>query len=297
MMCITRREVKNAGVYMISAIPYRIRSAIPKPMRRVLRALSYLSVFSDLTSCFLYWKLTQRSLTKTHSVDFVEFRIRQLHGRTLRCRSRGSDTEVVYTTFAHQFHLPGAKKNLGNVSVIFDLGANIGSTMAHFAHLYPAAVIVGVELDHDNAELARFNTQDYPNCQVVEAAVWVQDGNLEYEYINSTESGYSAREVNSERLGTPVRSAKAVTMGKLCNEYAPERMIDYVKMDVEGAERRLLTENTEWAQRVRCLMVELHDYDKDACIRDLQRLGFEAAPDDNHHSAVIGIRPNSKFQS
>jgi hypothetical protein len=68
-------------------------------------------------------------------------------------------------------------------------------------------------------------------------------------------------------------------------------MIDFLKMDIEGAEKRVLREHTDWASRVRCLKVECHDdYSREDCIRDLQRLGFQGEIDPSHWSCVIGNR-------
>ena len=62
-------------------------------------------------------------------------------------------------------------------------------------------------------------------------------------------------------------------------------------MDIEGVERHVLSQGTEWAARVRIILVEVHEpYDVDACCRDLAALGFDASPDDRHHAAVVGIR-------
>jgi hypothetical protein len=77
----------------------------------------------------------------------------------------------------------------------------------------------------------------------------------------------------------------------LLDRYANDESIDYVKMDIEGAEREVLRSNTEWAERVRCIKVEVHHgYSKDDCIADLQRLGFQAYPDATHFICVVGIR-------
>ena len=49
-----------------------------------------------------------------------------------------------------------------------------------------------------------------------------------------------------------------------------------VKMDIEGAERDVLRQNTEWAALVRTILVEIHEpYDVSSCCTDLARLGFE----------------------
>jgi len=87
-----------------------------------------------------------------------------------------------------------------------------------------------------------------------------------------------------------LKSVPALSMNTLIAKYAPDRMIDYVKMDIEGAERQVLKENTEWMAHVRCIKVELHDYQKEECIADLRQLGLQTLADTNHWTTVIGIR-------
>ena len=73
---------------------------------------------------------------------------------------------------------------------------------------------------------------------------------------------------------------------------------DYVKMDVEGAERALLSTATEWARQTKSIKVELHgDYSPDACRDDLRALGFETSqvrqplwPPDRGRPCIAGVR-------
>lgn len=80
-------------------------------------------------------------------------------------------------------------------------------------------------------------------------------------------------------------------MNTLVGQYAAHQIVDYIKMDIEGAERDVLRLNTEWATRVRCIKVELHGgYTKAQCIGDLSALGFEAWADSNFAYCVVGVK-------
>jgi hypothetical protein len=86
--------------------------------------------------------------------------------------------------------------------------------------------------------------------------------------------------------GTPVRALSLTTLLR-----ERQTTVDYLKIDIEGAERVLLANGADWAQDVRCVKVELHgDYTVEDCERDLRRLGYRTLPDHAHVSAVIGIR-------
>ena len=68
---------------------------------------------------------------------------------------------------------------------------------------------------------------------------------------------------------------------------------DFVKMDIEGAERAVLNQSVGWAEHVRELVVECHDgYQNDQCATDLAALGFavEVTPQRLSVDTVRGIR-------
>ena len=76
----------------------------------------------------------------------------------------------------------------------------------------------------------------------------------------------------------------------LAREGGERRWVDYVKVDVEGAEAHLLRENTGWADRVGALKVEVHDpYTVDECLADVRSLGFAASRDTRHPACVVGV--------
>ena len=168
--------------------------------------------------------------------------------------------------------------------MIWDLGANIGLTMAHFAYGYPNARVLGLELDADNVALARQNTAAWGDrCTVIHAAAWVRDGEVHYRGWPGGTSNY---QVTGAAEGTPVR---AVSLATLLRDYGGP--VDYMKVDVEGAERDLLRDGAAWSDDVRCLKVELHgDYRVDDCQADLRRLGYATRVDPRHWACVIGVR-------
>jgi FkbM family methyltransferase len=164
---------------------------------------------------------------------------------------------------------------------IVDLGSNIGLTLADLAARHPRSKIVGVELDDGNAALAESNVEAWRDrCTVVRAAVWTDDGEITYELTPGRE--YAAR------IGQGGRSTRSISIGTLT---AGLPAIDYLKMDIEGAEKHVLRANTGWAAKVACIKVETHPpYTRDDCTRDLTALGFTVTVDEHHARAVVGRR-------
>lgn len=202
-------------------------------------------------------------------------------------RPATSDPATVWATFARRYHLPPPE--IGAPRTIWDLGANIGLTMAHFLHLFPHARVLGVELDADNVELARRNVAAWSDrCEVIHAAVWPTDGEVFYRGWPGGTNNYQVT-APGEGVAVP-----AVSLNTLMA--AGEGPVDYLKIDIEGAERRILGEDTDWAADVRSLKVELHgDYTVGQCEADLRHLGFVTRPDQDYSACVIGVRtPSSR---
>jgi FkbM family methyltransferase len=155
--------------------------------------------------------------------------------------------------------------------------------MAHFLYLYPEAHVLGVELDGDNVALARQNVAEWEDrCQLIHAAVWPTDGEVHYR-------GWGSGTSNFQVTGGEGASVPAVSLNTLMA--TSERPVDYLKIDIEGAERPVLREHTDWAANVRSLKVELHgDYSVAECEADLRALGFTTRVDPHYAACVIGVR-------
>ncbi len=200
----------------------------------------------------------------------------------IRAQNR-ADRSVARYVFADQFHLPVS--TMPERPIILDLGANIGLTAVHYAALYPEARIVAVEMDAENAALARRNTAHLPGVTVVNAAIWDEAGTVAYD-AGASSDAFSA---SSDALGA-ARAVNAITLNQLVEDYDLGR-IDLLKMDIEHAEERVLARDIEWMGRVRQVNIEVHraSYLQD-CVELLARAGFRAVKDSRHWSAVVGVR-------
>jgi FkbM family methyltransferase len=223
------------------------------------------------------------------SEALVQVRFRQLEGVPVRLRPQTEDDGLARAVFFRSYHLPPQSMDAGALECIWDLGANIGLTMAHMATRFPRARILGVELDVDNVKLCRENVTAWSDrCEVIHAGVWIADGTVAYERPAGREQSFH---ITQNAGAVPPAHAPAIALNTLLERTGRE-WIDYVKMDIEGAERPILKENTEWAARVRSIKVELHEgYSVDECIGDLERLGFQTEPISNHPAGVAGWRP------
>lgn len=147
---------------------------------------------------------------------------------------------------------------------ILDGGMNFGLASLVFAHRWPAAKIVGVELEASNAEAARRNCQSFSSIQVRHAALWDHSGTVTVTDPGAEAHSYQATESSQ---GTPVRSYR---IGELLDELGWDS-VDLIKLDIEGAERRVFDDGAAWLPRVRHVLVELHDRLEPGCTEAFTR--------------------------
>jgi FkbM family methyltransferase len=270
----------------------RALARLPEPVKRIVRgAFVAVRVTSDRRSLRTYVRLSRIAHHAGSGGRAVGLRLRPLGGRAVLVRPSTSDVDTVWGTFARAYHRPPPDLAGRRLELIVDLGANIGLTMADLAVRFPQARLVGVELDADNVFLARANVAPWRDrCEVVHAAVWTSDTEVFYAPLPGHTAGHRIGGTGSASPAGTVR-VPALSLDTLLGRHAQGGPVDYLKMDVEGAERALLRENVEWARRVECINVEVHHpYGVDACERDLRALGFETRTDPRHRGCVIGVR-------
>jgi len=211
-----------------------------------------------------------------------------LRGLTLRIRPRSTDVCVLEDVFWTHRHLPPA--TIRNPRLIVDLGCYTGLTTVHYAQLFPEATVVGVEMDPGNAGVCRENIAAYRDrCMVFQMAVAGVAGWRTYGKLPGDEWAHSITDANADAAAEP-RRVRATTIDALLSAFG-DQPVDLLKLDVEGAEAEILGTAAEWPYRTRALTVEVHaPYTAGECIRDLERLGFDAYPFPGSPEAVYAYR-------
>ena len=91
-------------------------------------------------------------------------------------------------------------------------------------------------------------------CHIVNAAVWVTDDEeISYggEDVHDLSIIQDRVDVASQKV------AKTVTIKRLMKDFNIES-VDYLKMDIEGAEAELMKGDTSWLEHVRAINIEVH---------------------------------------
>ena len=71
-------------------------------------------------------------------------------------------------------------------------------------------------------------------------------------------------------------------MASILDRLPPDTEVDLLKVDIEGAELELFSENTKWLSRVRNIIIEIHPdrIDGQSVISHIVNAGFDYIPAD-----------------
>jgi FkbM family methyltransferase len=201
-------------------------------------------------------------------------------------RPHTTDPIMLRDTFRDGVHPPPPEIAARGVRWIVDLGANAGVTVADNALRFPGARIVAVELDPGNAEAARVNTRPWADrVEILQGAVWERDGEVPYAHETGHEYGFRVAEGAAS-------TTRALSMDTILSRVPAGERVDYVKMDIEGVEARLLSGPAAgWTARIDSISLQVHDpYTLADCARDLEALGFTARVDPRRMNYIVGVR-------
>lgn len=213
----------------------------------------------------------------------VIFHPKKLKGHPITIRRGTTDIDILLDLIAFERYMPEGCNDFDKA--VFDLGANIGATTSHFALAFPQAQIIAVELEHSNFNIALRNTSFAgQKVKLIQGAVWKSD-----EMVSFAGNKADAFAVSNE--GAAGIKAKAYTMNSLCEKYSISE-IDFVKMDIEGAEKQVILEgNTEWLKKVKRIIIEIHSAEyKEPIAQILSKYKFQVSETNKHWCGLTAYK-------
>jgi FkbM family methyltransferase len=177
-------------------------------------------------------------------------------------RPSTSDLDAFRQVFMEREY--AALGDLANVDLVIDCGANVGYTSAWFLTRYPSCRLITIEPDAGNFAMLSRNLAPYGDrARLIRAGLWSRPCGLkisEAPFRDGREWSVQVHEARADEATDLV----AVDLGSLLAEAGAAR-VSILKIDIEGAERQVFSENYEsWIDRFDALAIELHD---DECRR------------------------------
>lgn len=141
--------------------------------------------------------------------------------------------------------------------IIFDIGANIGTTALLLDHIYPNSTIYCFEPDEENFELLEKNVEKYPN--IIPLKYGLSDRDEEIELYDSTdELNYGGLSTIKKGDSIPRTKIQVKNSRDICHNLNISN-IDLIKIDCEGAEYSILSSIPKTIlEKVQWIEGELH---------------------------------------
>ncbi len=135
---------------------------------------------------------------------------------------------------------------------IIDCGANIGLSIIYFKQLYPNAKIVGFEPDDRVFKALEYNIEafNFSNIELIKKACWNEETTLKF-YSEGADGGRVALNLDREQI----IKVETIRLRKFL-----DRKVDFLKMDIEGAEIEVLADIKDLLGSVDKIFVEFHSF-------------------------------------
>lgn len=135
--------------------------------------------------------------------------------------------------------------------VIFDCGANVGMSVLYFKKCFPKARITAFEAEPEIALLLHDNLKNnnITDVRIIDKAVWKDEQGI---WFGSESADSSSIYSSAEK--------KKIASIRLKDFLLKESNIDFLKIDIEGAEKEVLNDCRDALGHIQNLFVEFHSY-------------------------------------
>lgn len=157
--------------------------------------------------------------------------------------------------------------------LIYDCGSNIGTSCLYFKQKYPNCTIKAFEADSSITAILKQNIAEnnLTNVEINNTAIWIDDLGIEFSFDGA--DGASIYSEQEQKI-----KVSSVRLKNLLDKETQN--IDFLKMDIEGAEKKVIVDCNESLKKINNLFIEYHDFsghtqDLDAILSVLTNNNFK----------------------
>lgn len=218
-----------------------------------------------------------RKLPRFHSAEFMFF---SHPFKIIDFASFFSQYQEIFITQIYKFNSDTPHP------YIVDCGANIGLSIIYFKKLYPNATIIGFEPDPKAFSTLSYNIRafGFRNVVLVNKAIWDKRSMLRF-YSEGSDGGRVAVRGDTKHI-------ISVKTDKL-NQYI-NRPVDFLKIDIEGAETKVLKECQSVLGNITNLFIEYHSFSSETQTLD-EILKILRAHSFRYYITRVGVESRQPF--
>ncbi len=214
----------------------------------------------------------------------------KINNSKLLVRPRTHDLYIIHTIFKQKDYLPTITQ-LKNVKNILDLGANIGTFSLWANDQYQPKKIIAVEPEQENFSILKQNIRLNDAKKVIKplnTAIYKEKTAIGMKKWSYNKGMHSLDEESTEN------QVETITFKKLINSEFKNEMIDFLKIDIEGAEKYIFTKENKGIikNQVKYIAMETHKvwgYSKEQALKYFAEIGFEAKARKNKFYKSCGV--------
>lgn len=174
--------------------------------------------------------------------------------------------------------------------LIIDCGANIGLSIIYFKKLFPMAKVIAFEPDKKIFEYLKFNINSFKfnDVELINKGLWKEETTLKF-FSEGADGGRIANESMHENI-------IEIETVKLSSYLNKEKQIDFLKLDIEGAETEVLLESETSLSKVKNIFIEYHSFSSQkqtlsTILSILEKNGFR------YYIEHIGVKSQHPFSN
>ncbi len=142
---------------------------------------------------------------------------------------------------------------------IIDAGAHIGLSTLYFKKLFPAAEVIAIEPLPQNLQLLEQNIWQnrLENVEVLPAALWPSGTEIPFYYDQEATNWFSTASTFPQAWNQQQKTT-SLSVQTIPLSYLLTGPVDFLKLDIEGAEQEVLEEAADQLPLIKEMIIEFH---------------------------------------